>query len=46
MTHIGEPLEEPFVEILPAEDPIGTPEREPELVPAGPDRESDDGAGA
>lgn len=32
MTELGKPLEEPLIEILPAEDPV--PDREP--VPVGP----------
>lgn len=44
MTEIGQPLEEPFIEILPVEVPV--PEAEPLAVPVpvGPDYgEEDDG---
>jgi hypothetical protein len=38
MTELGKPLEEPLIEILPAEDPV--PSREP--VPVGPAEDDQD----
>lgn len=42
MTDIGDPIENPGIEILPVEVPV--PEEVPELVPVGPpEKEEEDG---
>ena len=45
MTEIGQPLEQPFIEILPVEVPVPEAEPAPVPVPVGPAPGGEDDAG-